>query len=426
MADMDRRFEVRKAELLAGCKLSPDELGGARERLREFVAPFAENLARVEQKEHAREYVEGLMSDLDTKNAESIAYLHGLGRKAIQHFVGESAWDHEPLVDEIARDVGERIGEPDGVIVFDPSAHKKSGRDSVGVARQWCGRLGKLDNCQVGIYMGYASRKEHALVDERLFLPEEWAKDKKRRRKCGVPKGVRFRTRHEIALSMLRKYRKCLPHTWVAGDVEMGRSTRFRGSLRRMREQYLLAVPSNTTVRDLEGEAPPYSGKGRKPKRPFEQVREWVKGQPEDAWTQIEVRPGEKGPITVECMKRRVQARTENRRVGPEEVLFVTRERAGQTVKHGYYVSNAPADTPLAEFARVAKAEHRIEECLQRAKSEVGLSDYEVRTWAGWHHHHALVFMAMWFLVLEARRGGKGDPRDHGAAGAGLDRRGAA
>jgi len=419
---MDRRYEVRKAELLAGCKLDPDGLEGARERLREFVAPFAEKLARAEQKEHAREYVEGLMSDLETKNAEGIAYLHGLDRKTIQHFVGESAWDHEPLVDELARAVGERIGESDGVIVFDPSAHKKSGKHSVGVKRQWCGRYGKVDNCQVGIYMGYASRKEHTLVDERLFLAEEWAKDKKRRKKCGVPKGVRFRTRHDLALSMLRKHRKHLPHAWVTGDDEMGRSTRFRGSLRRMREQYLLGAPSNTTVRDLEGELPPYSGKGARPKRPFEQVREWVKARPEEAWAQIEVRPGEKGPITVECMKRRIQARTEDRRVGPEEVLFVTRERAGETVKHDYYVSNAPADTPLAELARVAKAEHRIEECLQRAKSEVGMSDYEVRTWAGWHHHHALVFMATWFLVLEARRGKKGDPRDHGAADAGVDR----
>jgi SRSO17 transposase len=419
---MDRRYDVRKAELLAGCKLSPDELEGARERLREFVAPFAEKLARAEQKAHAREYVEGLMSDLETKNAEGIAYLHGLGRKAIQHFVGESAWDHEPLLDELAREVGERIGEPDGVIVFDPSAHKKSGKHSVGVKRQWCGRLGKLDNCQVGIYMGYASRKEHALIDERLFLPEEWAKDKKRRKKCGVPRSVRFRTRHDLALEMLRKHRKRLPHAWVAGDTEMGRSTRFRGSLRRMREQYLLGAPSNTTIRDLEGKPPAYSGRGARPKRPFEQVREWVKARPEKAWTRIEVRPGEKGPVVVECMKRRVQARTEERRVGPEEVLFVTRERAAQTVKHDYYVSNTPADTPLAELARAAKAEHRIEECLQRAKSEVGMSDYEVRTWAGWHHHHALVFMATWFLVLEARRGKKGDAGDYGAADAHVDR----
>ena len=157
---MDRRFEVRKAELLAGCRLSPDELDGARERLHELVAPFAEKLVRSEQKAHAREYVEGLVSDLDTKNAESIAYLHGMGRKTIQHFLGESAWDHEPIIDELARRVADEIGEPDAVIVFDPSAHAKSGDHSVGVKRQWCpegpllrrsgpagGRLGKRENC---------------------------------------------------------------------------------------------------------------------------------------------------------------------------------------------------------------------------------------------------------------------------------------
>jgi SRSO17 transposase len=423
---MDRRFEVRKAEILAGCMLNPDEIEGARERLREFVQPFAETLWRREQKEHAREYVEGLVSDLETKNAESVAYLHGMGRKTIQHFLGESAWDHEPLMDELTRQVASEIGEPDGVIVFDPSAHPKSGDHSVGVKRQWCGRLGKRENCQVGIYMGYASRAGHTLVDERLYLPEEWAADRKRRKEAGVPKEVRFRTRHELAVEMLKARGKALPHAWVAGDTEMGRSTRFRGSLRRMRERYLLGAPSNTTIRDLEGERPAYSGKGRRPERPFEQVREWVKSRPEKAWTRIEVRAGEKGPITVECLKRRVLARTEERRVGPEELLFVTRERTGGTVTHDYRVSSAPADTPLEELARAAKAEHRIEECLQRAKSEAGLSDYEVRTWAGWHHHHALVFMAVWFLALEARRGEKDDTRDHGAAGAGVDRLGAA
>jgi len=426
VAAMERRFEVRKAQILAGCKLSTKEAEGARERLRELVRPFAETLWRSEQKEHVREYVEGLLSDLDTKNAEGIAYLHGKGRKTMQHFLGESAWDPEPMIDELVGQVASEIGEPDGVIVFDPSAHPKSGDHSVGVKRQWCSRLGKVDNCQVGIYMGYASRREHALVDERLFLPEEWARDRKRRKECGVPKGVRFRTRHDLALDMLRQHRECLPHAWVAGDGEMGRSTRFRASLGRMRERYLLGAPSNTTVRDLEGRPPSCSGRGRPSERPFEQVREWVRLRSEKAWTLIEARPGEKGPITVECLKRRVQARTEERRVGPEELLFVTRERAGGTVKHDYYLSNAPANTSLEELARVAKAEHRIEECLQRAKSEAGLSDYEVRTWAGWHHHHALAFMAVWFLVLEARRGKKGDGRDHRAAGAGAGRVGAA
>ncbi|MHC5058677.1 MAG: putative baseplate assembly protein, partial [Planctomycetota bacterium] len=177
-----------------------------------------------------------------------------------------------PLVDELVRQVAAEIGEADGVLVIDPSAHHKKGNGSVGVKPQWNGRLGKIDNCQVGIYLAYASRKEHALVDERLFLPEEWADDQQRRDKCGVPKDVRFRTRHELALEMLRAHRKRLPHAWVTGDDEMGRAARFRASLRSMRETYLLAVPSNTRVRDLEGRAPIWSGVGRPPKCPLEQA----------------------------------------------------------------------------------------------------------------------------------------------------------
>ena len=419
---MERRYEARKRELLAGCEVKPDLFDGIRDRLKEFVEPFAERLWRTEQKDHTREYIEGLLSDLESKNAESIAYLHGLGRKTIQHFLGESAWDHEPLIDELVRQVAAEIGEADGVLVIDPSAHKKKGNGSVGVKPQWNGRLGKIDNCQVGIYLAYASRKEHALVDERLFLPEDWADDEERRGKCGVPEDVRFRTRHELALQMLRAHRKRLPHAWVTGDDEMGRAARFRASLRTMRETYLLAVPSNTKVRDLEGRAPAWSGVGRPPKCPHEQARKWVARQPAKAWTEIEVRLGEKGPIVVECLKRRVHALAGDRRNGPEELLFVTRERVGDKMKLDYFLSNAKPETPLTELARVAKAEHRVEECFQRAKGEAGLSDYEVRTWRGWHHHHVLAFLAMWFLTRHASWGKKGDTGNHRPAGQSGDR----
>jgi SRSO17 transposase len=161
---MERRYEVRRRELLAGCEVKPELFDGIRDRLKEFVEPFAERLWRTEQKDHAREYIEGLLSDLDSKNAESIAYLHGLGRKTIQHFLGESAWDHEPLIDELARQVAADIGEADGVLVIDPSAHTKKGNGSVGVKPQWNGRLGKIDNCQVGIYLAWSSRLGFAVV----------------------------------------------------------------------------------------------------------------------------------------------------------------------------------------------------------------------------------------------------------------------
>ena len=141
--------------------------------------------------------------------------------------------------------------------------------------RQWCGRLGKIDNCQVGIYLGYAARRAHALVDVRLYLPREWATDRKRRQKAGVPREVRFRTRHELALEMLDQHGGSLPHAWVSGDDEMGRCSWFRQQLRARGESYLLAVPSNTLVRDLRAPEPPYSGHGRRPRVPFTRVDHW-------------------------------------------------------------------------------------------------------------------------------------------------------
>ena len=363
----------------------------------------------------------GLLSDLDRKNGEGIAYLHDQERQGLQKFIGQNPWDHRPLLDELARQVGQALGEADGILVLDPSAFPKKGTESVGVQRQWCGRLGKIDNCQVGIYLAYATRTEHALVDVRLYLPEDWARDKARRAKVGVPKEVRFRTRHELALEMLQERGSQLPHAWVTGDDEMGRCTWFRQRLRDRNEKYLLAVPSNTLVRDLEAEPPAYQGRGRHPVVPFVRVERWCAALPETVWETVEVRDGEKGPVAIQAVKIRVQAKTERRRAGPEEVLVVFRElQADGTLKHDYYLSNGAATTPLSEYARVAKAEHRLEESLQRAKSEAGLGDYQVRTWMGWYHHQALALLATWFLIEETRRGKKMDTGVDGAAGPGV------
>ena len=197
---MDRRFEVRKQELLAECEVSPWVFRGAEERMDKFVQPFANLLRLPAQQEHAAEYVAGLVSDLERKNVESIAYRHEQDRRNLQHFIGTAQWDHQPLFMELASQVGREIGEADGVIVFDPSAFAKQGKQSVGVARQWSGRQGKIDNCQVAIYMGYVSRSNHALVNTRLYLPKEWTQDRKRIKAAGVPKDVRFQTRHAQAL----------------------------------------------------------------------------------------------------------------------------------------------------------------------------------------------------------------------------------
>ena len=306
------------------------------------------------------------------------------------------------------------------MLVFDPSAFAKKGTESVGVQRQWCGRLGKVENCQVGVYLGYVSRRDHALVDFRLFLPKDWAKRKRRRAKAGVPGEVRFQTRHELMLEMLDEHGETLPHAWIAGDDELGRSSWFRQQLRQRNERYLLAVPANTLVRDLKAPTPP--SQGTRPRlAPFVRVERWCGAVPESAWQTIEVRAGEKGPLVVQAVQTLVQARSEGKVSDVWEILVVFREQQSDgSWKHDYLLSNAWV--PLEEFARVFKAEHRIEECLKRAKSEAGLADYQVRTWEGWHHHQTLALLATWFLTQETRRGKNTDPRADGAASADDDR----
>jgi len=417
---MERRFRVRLDELLDDAEVPPGLMRGVFPRLEAFLRPFVDTLRSPEQQTNTRHYVQGLLSDLDGKDVESIAYLHDRERQGLQKFIGQADWDHRPLLTELTRQVGTELGEADGVLVFDPSAFPKKGAESVGVQRQWCGRLGKLDNCQVGVYLGYVSRREHALIDLRLYLPKEWAHDRKRRQKAGVPKGVRFRTRHELALEMLDERGPSLPHAWVAGDDEMGRCSWFRGELRSRGESYLLAVPSNTSVRDLAAPDPPYSGHGRRPRLPFVRADGWCAALAEEAWRTVEVRDGEKGPLVVQVAWGLVQARTEGRPSDAAEVLVVFRERQGDgTWKHDYLLSNAPLATPVAEYARVFKAEHRIEDCLKRAKGEAGLADYQVRTWEGWHHHQTLALLATWFLTQETRRGKNPDPGADRASGPG-------
>src|SRR5215213_10185485 len=162
---MERRFQTRLEELLDDAEVRPGLLRGALGRLESFLGPFVGALLVPEQRTNARHYVQGLLSDLGSKDVESIAYLHDRDRQGLQKFIGQSDWDHRPLLTELARQVGRELGGADAVLVFDPSAFAKKGAESVGVQRQWCGRLGKVDNCQVGVYLGYVSSREHALVD---------------------------------------------------------------------------------------------------------------------------------------------------------------------------------------------------------------------------------------------------------------------
>ena len=411
---METKYQIRKRELLDECTIAPEIFEQVTQRLEQFMAPYVAHLARREQIQHSQTFMQGLLSDLARKNVESIAYRFGQARMPLQWFIGVSDWDDRAWRQVLVDQVGQHLGEADGVLVFDPSAFPKSGGESVGVKRQWCGRLGKIENGQVAVYMGYVSSEEHALVDRRLFLPKEWTQDQKRRQKAGVPKEVRYKTRHQLCLDMLKAHGHTLAHQWITGDDEMGRPYWFRLHLDGLSETYLLAVPSDTLVRDLEADLP-----ARKRKPPWQRVDQWMVSCGKDAFTEVDVRDGAKGPLLVEVAKRRVIGRTHRRQEGHKEGLVVIRyiDRDDQQVlKTDYYLSNATPNTDVATFARVAKAEHRIEECIQRAKSQAGLADYEVRNWKGWHHHQTLSLMATWFLVQEARRGKKMDPGDHRAA----------
>lgn len=407
---MERQFLVRKEQMLAECEVDGASLARIADRLEAFVEPFARTLVTEEQRRYARDYVTGLASELERKNVESIAYYHEQERQCLQRFVGMVPWDHRPLLEELSRQVGRELGEVDGVLVLDPSAFTKKGTRSVGVQRQWNGRLGKVDNCQVGVYVAYVSRQGAALTNLRLYLPRSWASHRRRRRCCGVPEELAFATKLQLSLEMLAEQAARLPHAWVAGDDEFGRSTQFRRDLRAAGERYLLAVPSNTLVRDLTVATSPEAGSRPGPATPFGRVDRWAASLPASVWKRIDVRDGSKGPVMVEVAVTSVLAITERSRTQADETLVVIRRRDenGQPIQD-YFLSNAPADTPAAEFARVANSRQRIEECLQRAKGEAGLADYEVRTWRGWHHHQTLSLLAAWFLTQETRREKKGD-----------------
>ena len=418
----------RREELWSDCLVSPDVFNEMVDRLGEFVMPYQQAL-ETEADPHAMHlYLQGLLSHLPRKNAEEIAAWVDVERQVLQDFIGIAPWDHRPLIGVLVGQVAKRLGAPDGIIAFDPSSFPKRGTHSVGVKRQWCGHRGKVDNCQVGVFMGYVSEQEHALLDFRLSLPEDWARDERRREECHVPSEVQYHTRQAQCLEMLEAWGHRVPHGWVTGDDELGRHTRFRQDLRERGERYVLGVPCNTTLRDLEAPLPAYAGRGRRPKAPWQSVTQWRQCLEADAWTYLTVRDGEKGPVAIEMVKRRVQTRIERKRTGPEEWLVVTRrpladdraleprasrDATDQDARYRYHYYLTPTDggkgafkePSLGEMGRVIKAGACIEASFKRGKGEVGMDEYQVRTWQGWHHHMVLSLMAVWFLIGETHRG---------------------
>jgi SRSO17 transposase len=336
---------------------------------------------------HARMYISGRMRQLERRTLEPIATANGVHRRPLQQFVGNGQWSDEPVREKACEMIAEELGDPNGVLIVDGSGFQKWGTESVGVQRQWLGRLGKRENCQVGEFLAYASTKGHTLVDCSLYLPECWADDAERREKAYVPEDIEFRKGWQLAFELVMKRSAALPHRWLLGDDAYGRVVEFRKQLDNAGERYLLDVPSNTLVKLQPGDK-----KGQR-------VDEIAKSIPKSAWTFVKTRDGEKGPIQVRAIKMRVTT-GEGDDARRETLLVVRRPSSG---KHWYYLSNGKGFT-VEKMAKAAACRHYVEQALQLAKGEVGLAEYEVRSWVGWHHHMTLSMLALLFLATENRR----------------------
>ncbi len=403
--------------LLNDATLAAESVRDCVDRLTVYLQRYLPMFYRVEQRRNATLVIRGLLSGLERKTCEPIAIEAGLPRKPVQFLVGSGKWDDEAVMGELRVHVREELAETDGVVVIDPSGFPKKGAESCGVARQWCGRLGKVDNCQVGVFLAYAAWAGYAPLDRRLYLPEDWAHDPARRAKCHVPPEVAFREKWQIALDLLDRSLPGLPHGWITGDDAFGRPAEFRAALRLRNERYILDVPCNTTIRDLERRRPRRrkAGVGRKREVPFARADAWATRQPESRWHRIPVRDGENGPLVVDAMTVRVRAKQDGR-IGPEERLVVIRPVGEKRID--YALTNAGPGVPLAELVCVQRQRHCIEELFEAGNGEAGLDHYEVRSWVGWHHHMTLALVALGFLCLERRRVGGENPGGDGAAGA--------
>ena len=372
------------------------DLKGLLASLDQFLVPYRHLMLRAEQRKHLGVVVGGLLSDLGRKSIEPIANRIGLPRRPLQTFVGAGRWDDGRVREEIRAQVAREIGDPDGVLVIDNSGFLKKGVDSVGVERQWCGRLGKVDNCQIGYFLGYSTIRGDALVDAQLYLPKSWVGDADRRARVFVPEERVFRKGWELADELLLKAGPDLPHAWIVGDDEFGRPSEFRDRLADRGERYLLDVPATVRVR----KPPHWPGSAVT----WKTVSKRARKQAPCKWTRVLQRNGEKGPIVVEAFATRVET---SRKGGSTrlETLLVTRNLTH--TQTWYRLANGDAPLDLEILVSAASRRHHIEQMFGAAKGEVGLNHYEVRSWVGWHHHMTLSMLALWYLSRERHRLGK-------------------
>ena len=379
---------------------------------------------------HARRFVQGLLKGGERRNAENIAQaMDGGSVRNLQAFLTTGAWDAADVLSEVRIHLIEHLAEPDAVWNSDETGFPKKGMHSVGVARQYSGTMGRTDNCQIGVFANYCSSKGHSFMDRRLYLPAEWIADMARREKAGVPDGVVFRTKPELALEMMTAaVQASVPFQWAGGDCVYGDNPTFVRGVRQLGKWYVLDISSDTHVwseepRVIAPEDRP-KGKGKKPTKPLVEgktipINELVKGLPASAWRRVEVGEGSQGPRMYEYTELWVWFKEEDGLPGAKERLLV-RRGTGQEPDLKYHRSNAPPEIPLSKLAQVRGTRWSIEEDIQTGKGECGLDEYETRGWEGWHHHTALSILAQAFLVLQKLRLGGKRGRYDGARSAGI------
>ena len=393
-----------------------------------FHGQFARFFGRTETRRRSEQYLRGLLIEqTDRRNAENLAEAVGEATpRSLQRLLTDAPWETTPVLDALQGYLAPRLNAADGAFVLDETGFPKKGSKSVGVARQYCGTLGKVGNCQLGVFLAYVSDRGHALIDARLYLPQAWIDDKARCQAAGVPEGIAYQSKAELAMAMLRHARQIghLTGRWVTGDADYGKVPTLRDDLDAADWWYVLEMPSTTPVfvKAAETMVPAWSGHGRKPTRPqlvagapgAQTVAEWAAGVDQTSWQNLIVAEGAQGPRSYQFVAQQVW---ESRNGMPGRASWVVGRRNHDESELKFYLSNAPAETPLATLAQVGAQRWPIETAFQNAKGETGLDEYEVRGWGGWHHHITFALLAGAFLLTLQQDWGKKSARSHPSPG---------
>jgi SRSO17 transposase len=348
---------------------------------------FAGRFARVEPRRAATGFVTGLLADLEIKTCWQVAEQAGHARPdAMQRLLYRAKWDADAVRDDVRKVVVDRLGDPDGVLVVDETGDLKKGVHTVGVQRQYTGTAGRIENAQVGVFLAYASRHGHTLIDRRVYLPKSWTEDRRRCEQAGVPDDVVFATRSEVAEDMITAAVKALvPARWVAADEAYGNNTRLRGELRKLRLGYVLAVSCDHLV-PIDG------GKTRC------RADRLATDLPAAAWTRRSAGDGSKGPRFYDwAWLADVGADGDPDDAGRHSVLI---RRNNTTGELAFYRCWTPRPATLAQLVRVAGVRWIVEESFQAAKGQVGLDQHQVRRWTSWHRFTTLALAALAVLAI--------------------------